>query len=249
VKRSNPVQQNQEKSAVIPTVKKSAVIPTVNGWVVADYSHQTTNGYGYDWYNATYAYWNVPQAPSSYVGQTIFLFNGLMREDWQELIQPVLQYGPSAAGGGNYWAMAVWYIDSSGNATHSTIASLQVNALMLGDMYPTDPNSSCPTDGRCEWNIAAWSGGVGRVITVTPAERMRYALKGVLEAYNITNCNQYPNQTSTEFDSGDLDEPGPNPNNYTNVLTSETWATASWNVSPNCSATITDGSGFATITY
>ena len=27
---------------------------------------------------------------------------------------PVLQWGPSAAGGGNYWAVASWYADGQG---------------------------------------------------------------------------------------------------------------------------------------
>jgi hypothetical protein len=32
------------------------------------------------------------------------------------IIQPVLQWGPSAAGGGNYWAITNWYADGQGGA-------------------------------------------------------------------------------------------------------------------------------------
>ncbi|MDQ1536442.1 MAG: hypothetical protein QOE58_835, partial [Actinomycetota bacterium] len=46
--------------------------------------------------------WRVPAAPSTSIGQTIFLFNGIQNSTM--IYQPVLQWGPSAAGGGANWA-------------------------------------------------------------------------------------------------------------------------------------------------
>jgi hypothetical protein len=55
--------------------------------------------------------WVVPPAPSSDDGQTVYLFNGLQPSTgttW--ILQPVLQWGPSAEGGGAYWAIGNWYV-------------------------------------------------------------------------------------------------------------------------------------------
>ena len=53
--------------------------------------------------------WTVPPEPRTANGQTIFLFNGIQNSTM--IYQPVLQWGPSAAGGGSYWAVASWYAD------------------------------------------------------------------------------------------------------------------------------------------
>ena len=44
--------------------------------------------------------------------RTIFLFNGIQNST--SIYQPVLQWGPSAAGGGNFWTVASWYVDGAG---------------------------------------------------------------------------------------------------------------------------------------
>jgi hypothetical protein len=48
--------------------------------------------------------WIVPPPPATYDGQTIFQFNGIQPLDSTAILQPVLQYGPSAAGGGKLLA-------------------------------------------------------------------------------------------------------------------------------------------------
>lgn len=80
-------------------------MPDATGWVA----------YGY-WYNTYtypiseyYASWTVPPAPASYTGQTVFLFNSIEPADGESILQPVIQYGPSAGGGGAYWAAASWF--------------------------------------------------------------------------------------------------------------------------------------------
>jgi hypothetical protein len=51
--------------------------------------------------------WTVPAAPSTHSDQTVFLFNGIQNSTM--IYQPVLQWGPSGAGGGNFWAVT-WKI-------------------------------------------------------------------------------------------------------------------------------------------
>lgn len=57
--------------------------------------------------------WHVPPAPTTYNEQTVFLFNSIEERSGAAILQPVLQYGPSAAGGGPYWIIACWYVTSS----------------------------------------------------------------------------------------------------------------------------------------
>ena len=46
--------------------------------------------------------WIIPPAPNSDDSQTVFLFNGLQPDDAAHILQPVLQWGGSGAGGGKY---------------------------------------------------------------------------------------------------------------------------------------------------
>lgn len=59
--------------------------------------------------------WDVPGPPFSYDRQTLFIFNALEPirtddPDSLQILQPVLQHGVSAAGGGGYRAIASWYL-------------------------------------------------------------------------------------------------------------------------------------------
>lgn len=48
------------------------------------------------------------------------MFSGIQNSTM--IYQPVLQWGESAAGGGNYWGVASWYVDGQGGlALHSNL--------------------------------------------------------------------------------------------------------------------------------
>ena len=67
-----------------------------SGWIV-DAFWQNTTGNPVTSFKTT---WRVPPAPTSDSGQTIFLFNGIdPANPSQAILQPVLQWGPSHAGG------------------------------------------------------------------------------------------------------------------------------------------------------
>jgi hypothetical protein len=94
------------------------------GQVTITPSHHSTEAQGW----IAYAFWNntasaitsfttdwvVPKVPSNQGSQTLFLFNGMQDGTTRRsyIIQPVLQWGPSAAGGGKYWAITNWYVSS-----------------------------------------------------------------------------------------------------------------------------------------
>src|SRR5205085_442159 len=107
---------NMPKNVYVPDKKKvaaaagSAVPDYGTGWIA--YAGWT-NDSGQPLSSFT-TNWVVPPAPASDSGQTIFLFNGIQNSAF--ILQPVLQWGPSYAGGGSYWTIANWYADGQGGA-------------------------------------------------------------------------------------------------------------------------------------
>jgi len=77
-------------------------LPAASGWIA--YSYWTNTGTPITYFTTN---WVVPSAPTNKGSQTFFLFNGMQdgTTSTSYIIQPVLQWGPSAAGGGKYWAV------------------------------------------------------------------------------------------------------------------------------------------------
>jgi hypothetical protein len=140
--------------------------------------------------------WTVPPEPSTNHGQTIFLFNGIQNSTM--IYQPVLQWGPSAAGGGAYWAVASWYADGqSGQSFHSSLVRVNVGDTLVGVMTRTGG-----TGGKhsysCEFtNIANTS------LPVTNIEELTWLIE-TLEAYAIAAASDYPNTARTRMTAIDI---------------------------------------------
>jgi hypothetical protein len=78
--------------------------------------------------------WLVPPAPSRDDGQTIYIYNGLTNGSW--ILQPVLQWGISQAGGGNYWSIANWYVwGQSGPAFYTDAVEVSPGDQLTGYMW------------------------------------------------------------------------------------------------------------------
>ncbi len=78
--------------------------------------------------------WSVPAAPSTDSGQTIFLFDALVDAASQNLVQPVVWWGPSAVGGGACWSAASWFTDASGHVFHSDVVQVSTGRRLTGAM-------------------------------------------------------------------------------------------------------------------
>ncbi|MGA2877086.1 MAG: hypothetical protein ABSE82_16335, partial [Nitrososphaerales archaeon] len=109
----------------------SGIIPGYTGWIeqVADHDSNVLNDFSGDW--------TVPSSPTDTTdGQTIFLWIGLDASstgDSADLIQPVLQWGPSAAGGGTHYSIDSWYIDFSSNTYYyGTLVSVSSTDTIEG---------------------------------------------------------------------------------------------------------------------
>jgi hypothetical protein len=100
--------------------------------------------------------WVVPPDPATQSGQTIFLFNGIQNSSM--IYQPVLQWGPSAAGGGNYWAVASWYADGQGGpAFYSQLVQVNPGDVLTGIMTLTG-QSPAGFSYNCEFQGIANTG-------------------------------------------------------------------------------------------
>jgi len=146
--------------------------------------------------------WSVPPVPKDETVQTLFLFTGLQNAfdlaanpaATVSIIQPVLQWGPSEAGGGNYWAIASWYVTSSGSAVYSTLITVNPGDFILGNMSVSN----------AKWDISTIQARTNRAtaIKVNPQATELWAFV-TLEVYNVGDCGDYPNG-STVFTNLDV---------------------------------------------
>ncbi|HTR22985.1 MAG TPA: hypothetical protein VMI10_03310 [Terriglobales bacterium] len=178
----------------IVTRKSGGLVPSPgNGWVEdSDWVVSLKKGDNIDWLQNEFA---VPKAPKTN-GAVVFLFNGIEPTSGKWIMQPVLQYGPSAAGGGNYWAMASWLVSAT-KAYFSTLTAVNAGDLLVGTMEETD-NSG----GKLTYIVDAYDSASGADTNLTVHSKgikWAWAFEGVLEAYNVTTCNNFPASGQVKF--------------------------------------------------
>ncbi len=170
-----------------------------SGWIA--YAYWTNNtGHPVSRFATT---WIVPPPPATDHGQTIFLFNGIQNSTM--IYQPVLQWGPSAAGGGSYWAVASWYADGQGGvAFHSNLIQVNPGDVLVGVMAQTAQNGTqfsynCDFDGIANTSLP-----------ITNVQELTWNIE-TLEAYGVQQCSDYPNANFTAFVNIDLQTSAGNP--------------------------------------
>lgn len=138
--------------------------------------------------------WRVPPAPATVdPGATIFLFNGIQNHDQDHgILQPVLQWGKSHAGGGSYWSIGSWYVTASNHAFHSDLVPVDPGRILVGAMaLKPQPNGTfeyrCAFEGVPQTELPVWGFGELKWCNAT------------LEAYGIQSCGNYPNTPVTKF--------------------------------------------------
>ncbi|KAJ7458629.1 hypothetical protein FB451DRAFT_1406383 [Mycena latifolia] len=123
------------------------------------------------------ASWIVPPVPTAQHGQTIFLFNSIEPATGDAILQPVLQYGPSAAGGGDFWAVATWYL--FGDQTFFT----QPVAVQVGQ--PLTGNISLAGTHRATYSYTVSFAHIhSTALTIHGSAPLSWATE-TLEAYGI----------------------------------------------------------------
>lgn len=131
--------------------------------------------------------------PATQKDQTIILFNGIqIYGDNFGILQPALQWGSSAAGGGPYWSIASWYVTSKGQAFHTPLVTVAIGQLLLGLMTLLG-KSGTKFIYDCEFR--------GIPGTTLPVQNITELLwcNETLEAYTLTQCSDYPSTDHTAF--------------------------------------------------
>jgi hypothetical protein len=163
------------------------ILPLGSGWIAYTYWSNPSST-PITSFSSTFV---VPPAPATSNGQTIFLFPGLQNSSY--ILQPVLQWGPSAAGGGNYWAIANWYVDgSNGTALFSSLIRVNAGTSLRGVMTQTG------TSGSNYNYTSAFTGYPTITLTVNNIQKLYWAAES-LESYGVTVCSDYPNTAKTRF--------------------------------------------------
>jgi hypothetical protein len=175
---------------VVHAPSPAEVVPALgSGWITyASWSNNT--GTPVSRFSTS---WVVPPDPSTDSGQTIFLFNGIQNST--NIYQPVLQWGPSAAGGGSYWTVASWYVDGSGGpAFFTNLVQVNPGDVLTGVMTNTGQSAQGFSYDCLFQGIANTS------LPVQDIEELTWLVE-TLECYGIVQCSDYPATSKTAMSS------------------------------------------------
>lgn len=138
----------------------------------------------------------VPEAPPRKAGQAVFLFLGLQKGpgDPSELLQPVLQWGESVAGGGDGWGLCCWYVKDEW-AVFSDLETVQP-----GDRVHVSMERSKEA-AAVWWTARAVAGPVISELHVLRDLDLIWCYT-TLEAYTLDAmaCDMYPGSAETIFE-------------------------------------------------
>jgi hypothetical protein len=161
--------------------------PTINDWVEWASRSQPAG----KWYSMLSANWKVPVPPLAfYAGnQVYFTFPGF-QSSTPFIIQPVIQFGVSAAGGTpQTWTMASWHCNSQISCIHSSLKAILPGHDIVGAVW----SQNC-SGGNCTWSISSYDAttNVQTVLNVVDTENYWWGVGGSVEVYNLTSCDQFP---------------------------------------------------------
>lgn len=188
---------------------------TTNGWAAYALAEAQQTSKGIRHFTGLEAEWRVPKPPEewpsasdpNYSSAVVFLFPSLQSRNasgtYTSIIQPVLQYGVSAAGGGDRWTLASWYVNGVTNRVFTSyVIDVQPGDLIRG----TIESSNCTSAGDCDWFIQAQPVGGGPRSSAhlsTTADAFVYNIvnPGVLEVYAGDSCDMLPPGGETIFEN------------------------------------------------
>ncbi len=139
----------------------------------------------------------VPPLPTDASDQVVYMFPSLTPTENPPIIQPVLNYGAEGSGsstvGGNYWTIADWYLDETGNYYISKVLKVAPGDKLHGTMQGT---GTCANGVCSSWTITLADLTQPSLTTTltTAAGSYKYVqLQGaVVETYNIESCSMMP---------------------------------------------------------
>lgn len=133
--------------------------------------------------------WAVPPAPATNNGQLLYYFNSIEPAAFDAILQPVLQWGVSPAGGGQYWSVANWWLDSTGYY-FSPLVTVSEGQVLEGVITLTSSNGS-------SFDYVSSFTGISS-LPVTGAAELVWATE-TLESYGVTERSDYPAPATTFY--------------------------------------------------
>jgi hypothetical protein len=109
-------------------------------------------------------------------------------------LQPVLQWGPSAAGGGEYWTVASWYVTSRGQAFHTPLVRVESGQLLVGEMALVGQ-----ARGKFSYSCEFLGLAKTRLLLKNVAE-LNWSTES-MEAYSVRRCSDYPASREVSFEA------------------------------------------------
>jgi len=144
------------------------------------------------------AHWDVPPAPTSYDGQSLFFFPGMDdSKQKKSILQPVLAWNKDFS---QAWSIASWNCCIQGTVYESSPVSVNPGDTILGTIASTcNPGTpSCPS-----WNITTQdlTSGASTTLSQSSSEGQTFneAFGGVLEVSAVFQCSDYPPNGAITF--------------------------------------------------
>ncbi|PPQ87889.1 hypothetical protein CVT25_001231 [Psilocybe cyanescens] len=158
--------------------------------------------------------WSVPPTPAKKDGQLLYIFNALIPSSFDGIFQPVLQFGSSPAGGGNYWAVASWYL--VGSNTYYTVPAQVKAAQSLTGVMTLKSATVSGNKTTFNWN-SVFSGIPSTSLSISTSEVFNYAYEA-LEIYTASGASDLPTGKTmmTNINLATLDGVHP-PLNWTSI--------------------------------
>lgn len=130
--------------------------------------------------------WQVPEPPNASNGQAVMLFNGIQNGD--AILQPVLQWGETALGGGNYWAVASWLAGPPGQVYQRSgqLVPVESGSTLEAVISITDGTPPGPYNYNCRF-----AGIDGTNLDIYGEDELTDCVE-TLEAYGVTTADDYP---------------------------------------------------------
>jgi len=190
----------------LPTLTKSIVPRAFNSGYVAYSYWKNTNPSVISSFSTTLT---VPSAPAKKDGQLLYLFNGLIPNSFDGIFQPVLQFGSSPAGGGNYWAVASWYLINS-NIYFTVPNQVRSGQSITGVMTLKSTTTSGNTT-TYNWN-SAFAGIASSSLSISTSEIFNYAYEA-LEIYSVSGASDLPKGSTAMSSINIVTQDGQHPSN------------------------------------
>ncbi len=171
------------------TPEGSELAPSLGrGWI--SFAHWTNEGTEH--VSSFRSTWTVPPEPASQSGQTIFLFSA-MQDTIPMTLLPALQWGPSAAGGGEYWSVASWYVGgTTGAVFHGELVPVSVGDELTGVIRLAGRQRA-----HCDYRSGFEEFPDADLPVFHVRDLSRCGV--VMAAYGIKQCSDYPDANAMGF--------------------------------------------------